>query len=97
MYVRVLKNIKNFFFIKFSNYLAYLSYPNSNPVNEERLLHVQIDVGFWAKELHLLRGEITTDLKNIVQFYEKNNQISKDQIDKIFLSLIHVYLCLLTL
>lgn len=53
------------------NFQAYLSLPNRNQVNE-RLLHVQICVG--AKELLLLKGETTTDLKNIVRFYKNYGQ-----------------------
>lgn len=56
------------------NFQAYLSLPNSNQVNERLRFntHVQFRVG--AKELLLLRGGTTTDLKNIAQFYKENGQ-----------------------
>lgn len=63
------------------SFQAYLSLPNSNQVNERLRVHVQIRVG--AIELLLLRGETTTDLKNIVRFYQNYGQKEKISTDQI--------------
>lgn len=68
-------------FIFVLNFQAYLSLPNSNQVNERLRVHVQIRVG--AIELLLLRGETTTDLKNIVRFYQNYGQKEKMSTDQI--------------
>lgn len=68
-------------FIFVLNCQAYLSLPNSNQVNERLRVHVQIRVG--AIELLLLRGETTTDLKNIVRFYQNYGQKEKMSTDQI--------------
>lgn len=53
------------------NFQAYLSLPNSNQVNERLRFNAHVQNCDWAKELLLLRGDTTTDLKNIVRFYIK--------------------------
>lgn len=59
-----------FIIFKF-NFQAYLSLPNSNQVNERLRFNVHVHIRVGAKELLLLRGETTTDLKNIVRFCKK--------------------------
>jgi len=58
------------FILCYIKFQAYLSLPNSNQVNERLRFNVHVQICVGAKLLLLLRGETTTDLKNMVPFYK---------------------------
>lgn len=61
--------IKIFIFV-IQSCQAYLSLPNSNHVNELLRFNVHVQICVGAKLLLLLKGETTTDLKNMIRFYK---------------------------